>query len=129
AALLFADQHEAVEHQPHHQRDADPAQRAPATAAAEQPTQAIAEVAQATTAATALGRPGITAVAAGARTFGPLAVVLAGNVPGHACSGLAALRRGRCASVYGLVLLERPWMRAGGWLPVAAGPRSSGFSS
>src|SRR5690606_1164327 len=76
AALLFADQHEAVENQPHHQRDADPAQRAPAaTAAAEQAAQAITEIAQATTAATALGRPGITAVAAGARTFGPLAVV------------------------------------------------------
>src|SRR5690606_17231783 len=117
AALLFADQHEAVEHQPHHQRDADPAQRAAATAATEQAAQAIAEVAQATAAATALGRPGITAVAAGARTFGPLAVVLAGNVPGHACSSLGARRRVRCASVYRLRVPERPWMRTDGWQP------------
>src|SRR5690606_40888035 len=110
AALLFADQPEAVESQPHHQRDAAPAQRAPAaTAAAEQAAQAITEIAQATTAATALGRPGITAVAAGARTFGPLAVVLAGNVPGHACSSLGAPRRVRCASVYRLRVPERPW--------------------
>src|SRR5690606_41968986 len=113
----------------HHQRDADPAQRAAATAATEQAAQAIAEVAQATAAATALGRPGITAVAAGARTFGPLAVVLAGNVPGHACSSLGARRRVRCASVYRLRVPERPWMRTDGWQPVANGTRSSGFAS
>src|SRR5690606_709630 len=84
---------EAVEYQPHHQRHADPAQRISAAgAAAEHAAQAIEHVAQATTtaAATALGRPWIATVAAGAWAFGPLAVVLAGNVPGHACSSVVA---------------------------------------
>src|SRR5690606_20681384 len=94
ATLLFADQHEAVEHQPDHQGHADPAQRMAAAgpAAAEQAAQAIDHIAQATTAAAAapLGRPWIAAFAAGARAFGALAVVLAGNVPGHAYSSVGA---------------------------------------
>src|SRR5690606_34949411 len=75
AALLFGDQHEAVEHQPERQQQPDPARdaRAAAATAAEQATQRLEQAVQGgRVAALAWG----TAVVAGP----------AGNVPGHLCS-------------------------------------------
>src|SRR5690606_8684987 len=107
----------------------DPAQRASATAtAAEQVAQAVADVAKAVAAATALGRPRVAAVVARAVALGrTVVVVLAGNVPGHACSS----RNGRagpgrsgwrvCGRRYGSV----PWRRDV-CVRCAHGPMSAG---
>src|SRR5690606_35986638 len=104
-----ADQDEAVEDQPRHQGDGDRAQRATA-ATVEDAAQAVADVAQAVAAAAATRRPGVAA----ALVAGAVVVVLAGDVPGHACSSLDGRTAGRPAGASAPSRRGgRPWARMG----------------
>jgi hypothetical protein len=83
AALLLGDQHEAVERQPQHQGDGDPAPGA-GTTASEQAAQGLEQAIEWIAAIAALAR--VAAVLAGP----------AGDVPGHACSVIDARDRASC---------------------------------
>src|SRR3546814_7047229 len=82
AAFLLGDQHETVEGQPQHQRQADPAQRVAATAV-EHAAEVVEQAAEAASIAAAAAPrfPWVATVLSG-----PAVIVLAGNVPGHATS-------------------------------------------
>src|SRR3546814_4896428 len=99
AAFLLGDQHETVEGQPQHQRQADPAQRVAATAV-EHAAEVVEQAAEAASiaAAAATRFPWVATVLSG-----PAVLVLAGNVPGHASSTRgcgAATWATACGTVY-----------------------------
>src|SRR3546814_4026533 len=97
--ILLGDQHETVEGQPQHQRQADPAQRVAATAV-EHAAEVVEQAAEAASiaAAAATRFPWVATVLSG-----PAVIVLAGIVPGHASSNRgcgAATWATACGTVY-----------------------------